>query len=137
MADAPLSAPANGAAAVTLWTSSTLPALKAKTDAGKIRHILDAKRVAYEEVDLDAAPGRRPALEAGAAAAGAEPALPQLHVNGRFVGGADEVQEFEDWGELDALLRGVPPEEVAAASKAAAEAAAAEAAAAEAAAEVE
>lgn len=36
-------------------------------------------------------------------------ALPQLHVDGRLVGVADSVQELEDWGELDALLRGEAP----------------------------
>lgn len=40
---------------------------------------------------------------------GGHAALPQLHVGGKLVGGADEVQELEDWGELDAVLRGETP----------------------------
>lgn len=35
--------------------------------------------------------------------------LPQLHVDGRLVGDADTVQELEDWGDLDYILRGETP----------------------------
>lgn len=38
------------------------------------------------------------------------PLQPQLHVNYKYLGNADEVQELEDWGELSYLLAGeVPP----------------------------
>lgn len=31
--------------------------------------------------------------------------LPQLHVDGRFIGGADRIQELQDFGELKPLLQ--------------------------------
>ncbi len=36
--------------------------------------------------------------------------IPQVHVNGVFIGTAEDLQESEDFGELDDLLRGVEPE---------------------------
>ena len=43
------------------------------------------------------------------AGSGGAGALPQLHINGTLVGDADAVQELEDWGDLDYLLRGETP----------------------------
>ena len=36
--------------------------------------------------------------------------IPQVHVNGVFIGTAEDLQESEDYGELDDLLSGVDPE---------------------------
>jgi len=36
--------------------------------------------------------------------------IPQVHVNGVFIGTAEDLQESEDYGELEDLLRGVDPE---------------------------
>jgi len=102
---------------VTLWTTSCVGTLKGRTDINKLKHILDAKKVEYEEVDLAQYHYRRQEMLAGSDGIDT---LPQLQVNGRFVGTAGEVQEFEDWGELNDLLRGVTLEEVTAASEAAA-----------------
>ncbi|KAL6771805.1 hypothetical protein ACKKBG_A27870 [Auxenochlorella protothecoides x Auxenochlorella symbiontica] len=88
---------------VVLYSTTSAATLKVKTDITKIRHILDAKKVPYEEVDLASTPERRASMLAGSEGL---LALPQLHVDGRLVGVADSVQELEDWGELDALLRG-------------------------------
>jgi glutaredoxin len=106
-------------ARVVLWFSSCATTLKGRTDVTKIKHILDAKKTEYEEVDLSDPRRRHRRLEMLGASEG-EPTLPQLHVNGRYIGTADDVQEFEDWAELDSLLAGVPPADVAAASVAAA-----------------
>jgi hypothetical protein len=38
--------------------------------------------------------------------------VPQIHVNGRFIGSAEAIQEHEDFGELDDLLKGVDPSDV-------------------------
>jgi glutaredoxin len=40
--------------------------------------------------------------------------LPQLHVNGRPLGTVDEIQEWEDWGELSKILGGASPGKLAA-----------------------
>lgn len=67
------------------------------------RYLLDAKRIPYEEVDLSLSPHRRPELVP--LADGTVP-LPQLLVDGVPVGSAEDVQEFEDFGELDGILAG-------------------------------
>lgn len=107
---------------VVLWVSSCATTLKGRTDITKIKHILDSKKTEYEEVDLSQLPHRRQEM---LDASDGVITLPQLHVNGQLIGSADDVQEFEDWGELNDLLAGVPLTEVVAASAAAAAASAA------------
>jgi glutaredoxin-related protein len=68
-----------------------------------------AKRVPFEELDLaDPVEGRawRARMLEAANLPPGPPVLPQLHAQGRYVGGGDDVQELEDFGELDAALRG-------------------------------
>jgi glutaredoxin 3 len=107
---------------VVLWISSCATTLKGRTDITKIKHILDTKKIEYEEVDLSLLPHRRQAM---LDASDGVITLPQLHINGHLIGSADDVQEYEDWGELNDLLAGVPLAEVVAASAAAAAATAA------------
>lgn len=97
---------------VVLYCTSVATTLKTKTDITKIKHILDAKRVQYEEVraadacealdqfanvwggqpraanpllqvDLTQQPGRREGMLADS---GGVKALPQLHIDGKLVG---------------------------------------------------
>ena len=51
---------------------------------------------------LDLEPERR--AEMMWANGGASAALPQLHVGGRYYGDAEQLQQLEDEGRLDALL---------------------------------
>jgi len=115
-----------------LYSSSCAATSKAKADIARIRRILVAKRVAFDELDLadpvegrvwrarmlaahgPATTGITAGATTGATAAGssfsaAALQVPQLHAGGAFVGGGDDVQELEDWGELDAALRGDLP----------------------------
>ncbi|KAL4422326.1 hypothetical protein ABPG75_008523 [Micractinium tetrahymenae] len=93
---------------VVLFSTSCAPTAKGKSDINRIKCLLDAKRVQYDEIDLAMEPQRREAMLAGSDGLRS---IPQLHVNGRYIGGAEELQEFEDWGELDDLLQGLTPEE--------------------------
>ena len=53
------------------------------------------------QVDLAMDPLRREEMVAGS---DGSRMLPQLHVNGKFVGDCDDIQELEDFGELSAVL---------------------------------
>ncbi|KDD72205.1 hypothetical protein H632_c3702p0, partial [Helicosporidium sp. ATCC 50920] len=95
-------------AAVCFYTTTSATTAKARKDITKIRHILDVKRVQYEEVDLTDRPERRMQMLEGSYGISV---LPQVHVNGKLVGLADGIQEMEDFGELTDVLKGMadPP----------------------------
>ena len=70
-----------------------------------MKQLLDMKRVPYEEVFLDIEPHRR---EDMLAITNGERKLPQLvnvARNLRVAGDAETMQEAEDFGELDDMLR--------------------------------
>jgi len=69
----------------------------------RAKHLLDVKGIAYEEYDitfggdkrdemLERAPGRT--------------TVPQIFIDGRHIGGSDDLHELERSGRLDALLTG-------------------------------
>ena len=68
----------------------------------RAKRLLDEKGVAYEEIDLMREPSRRQEMEARA---GGRRKVPQIFVDGRHIGGSDELAELDRAGELDALLR--------------------------------
>jgi glutaredoxin 3 len=63
--------------------------------------LLDEKGVAYEEYELNSMPGRR---EEMLSRAPGRTTVPQIFVNGRHVGGSDDLIELERRGRLDPLL---------------------------------
>ncbi len=69
------------------------------------KRLLEAKGVAYEEIDvtLDRAARARMLERSGGAAT-----VPQIFIDGRHVGGCDELYALEERGELDGLLQGRP-----------------------------
>ncbi len=67
----------------------------------RAKRLLRAKGVAFEEIDLWRQPQRRAEM---VARAGGRTTVPQIFVNGRHVGGCDELHALEARGELDALL---------------------------------
>ena len=68
----------------------------------RAKRLLDKKGVAYEEVDLMCEPSRRQEMQARA---GGFQKVPQIFIDGRHIGGSDELAELDRAGELDALLR--------------------------------
>lgn len=78
-----------GAPQIVLYASSCAGTLKVRSDIIRIKNLLDAKRVAYDEVDLAMEPHRREDMLAGSDGL---TTLPQLHVNGCSLGSADELQ---------------------------------------------
>jgi monothiol glutaredoxin len=65
--------------------------------------VLDSYNVAYESVNvLD-----DPAIRDGVKRYSNWPTVPQLYINGEFVGGCDIVREMHAKGELEPLIRAV------------------------------
>jgi glutaredoxin 3 len=65
------------------------------------KRLLDSKGVAYVEIDVDTDPAlRREMMER----APGRYTVPQVFIDGRHVGGFDDLVALDDTGELDALL---------------------------------
>ncbi|KNC51249.1 glutaredoxin 3 [Thecamonas trahens ATCC 50062] len=75
---------------------------KTKTDIRETRYLLDAKRVIYEEVDVSLMDDDERAEMWGKSGT---KTLPQVFVDDEYIGGYDELQELEEEGKLDAVLK--------------------------------
>jgi glutaredoxin 3 len=73
----------------------------------RAKRLLDRKGVAYSEVDLWQEPERREEMLRRAAG---RRTVPQIFIDGRGIGGSDELHALEFRGELDRLLNGAPAE---------------------------
>lgn len=69
----------------------------------RAKRLLKSKGVDYSEVDLWRQPARRDEM---IERADGRWTVPQIFIDGRGVGGSDELAALERNGELDALLRG-------------------------------
>jgi glutaredoxin 3 len=67
----------------------------------RAKHLLEKKGVAFTEVDLWQESERRPEM---VRRAGGRTMVPQLFIDGRSIGGSDELAALEASGELDRLL---------------------------------
>lgn len=67
----------------------------------RAKALLDRKGVAYREIDVDRDPNLRQQMMQRA---GGRRTVPQIFVDGRHVGGSDDLAALERAGELDALL---------------------------------
>ncbi|MDQ4088351.1 MAG: glutaredoxin 3 [Pseudomonadota bacterium] len=69
----------------------------------RAKRLLQAKGVQFEEYDITmGGPGRAEMLQR----ANGRTTVPQIFIDGRHVGGSDDLHELERNGELDALLKG-------------------------------
>jgi glutaredoxin 3 len=75
----------------------------------RAKRLLGRKRVPFTEIDLWQQSGRRAEM---LARAGGRTTVPQIFIDGRGIGGSDELAALEAAGELDRLLgaTGSPPE---------------------------
>lgn len=73
-----------------------------KTDISRVKQLLHIKKVDYEEIDLAMEPSRRSEM---LAASDGVSSLPQLHLNNKYLGDWDTLQDMEDFGELDTALK--------------------------------
>ncbi len=67
----------------------------------RAKALLNRKGVAYEEIDVDRDPNLRQQMMRRA---GGRRTVPQIFIDGRHVGGSDDLADLERAGELDALL---------------------------------
>ena len=65
--------------------------------------LLDEKGAAYEEYEVNTMPGKR---EEMLERAHGRTTVPQIFIDGRHVGGSDDLDELERSGRLDSLLEG-------------------------------
>jgi glutaredoxin 3 len=65
--------------------------------------LLDEKGAAYEEYELNTMPGKR---EEMLERARGRTTVPQIFIDGRHVGGSDDLAELERSGRLDPMLQG-------------------------------
>ncbi|WP_114392370.1 glutaredoxin 3 [Oleisolibacter albus] len=66
----------------------------------RAKRLLDAKGVAYEEIDIMAEPRRRPEMEQRSG----RHTVPQIFVDDQSLGGCDDIHALDKAGKLDALL---------------------------------
>ena len=67
------------------------------------RKLLKHKGVKFREIDVGHDPNLRAEMTRKA---GGRHTVPQIFINGRHVGGCDDLYALEEAGELDRLLRG-------------------------------
>lgn len=89
-------------AKVVLYSTSCASTLKMKTDISRVKQLLQIKKVDYEEIDLAVEPRRRSEM---LLASDGVSSLPQLHLNNKYLGDWDTLQDMEDFGELDTALK--------------------------------
>jgi glutaredoxin 3 len=66
------------------------------------KRLLSAKGAVFAEIDVAHDPSRRPEM---VLRAGGRRTVPQIFIDGRHVGGCDELHALDAQGELDPLLR--------------------------------
>jgi glutaredoxin 3 len=67
----------------------------------RARRLLDAKGIAYEEIDVDVVAGASQEMQARTGCT----SIPQIFINGEHIGGSDELQALDADGRLDLLLK--------------------------------
>jgi glutaredoxin 3 len=67
----------------------------------RAKALLEAKGVAFEEIDVTFSPDRRAEMKARA---NGRSTVPQIWIDGQHVGGSDELHALDQAGKLDPLL---------------------------------
>ena len=80
---------------VTIYTTPICPY------CAMAKRLLQAKSVAYDEIDVSRDPAQRAAMTQKA---GGLHTVPQIWIGERHVGGCDDLYALEQRGQLDALL---------------------------------
>lgn len=68
----------------------------------RAKRLLASKGVAFEEIDVDMDFAKRREMSARA---GGRTSVPQIFIDGKHVGGCDDLHALDRQGDLDALLR--------------------------------
>jgi glutaredoxin 3 len=83
-------------AEVTMYTTSWCPYCE------RARRLLRSKGVAFQEIDIEAAPEKRAEMQNRSG----RRTVPQIFIGDQHVGGSDDLHALESAGKLDALLSG-------------------------------
>jgi glutaredoxin 3 len=67
----------------------------------RARALLEAKGIAYTEIDVDLVPGAREEMMAR----GGGSTVPQIFIGGQPIGGSDELRALDAAGRLDFMLK--------------------------------
>ena len=67
----------------------------------RAKKLLESKGVSYQDIDVAAEPKRKPEM---IERAGGRTTVPQIFIDGRHVGGCDDLYALEAAGKLDPLL---------------------------------
>lgn len=67
----------------------------------RAKRLLERKGVPYREINVEADPSLRDQMTARA---GGRYTVPQIFIDGRHVGGCDDLHDLDSKGELDSLL---------------------------------
>ena len=84
-------------AKIEIYTTQTCPYCAAA------KALLRRKGAPFTEIDVGGDPGGRAAMTERA---GGRRTVPQIFIDGRGIGGCDDLHALEDAGQLDALLAG-------------------------------
>lgn len=84
-------------AEIEIYTWNTCPFCR------RAKALLDSKKVEYTEYDIT---GDEAARTKMAERTGGPKSVPQIFINGKHVGGCDDIHALNGTGELDALLAG-------------------------------
>ena len=71
----------------------------------RAKKLLTSKGVTYQDIDLGIQPARRPEM---IERAGGRTTVPQIFIDGRHIGGCDELHALDRDGKLDPLLAVTP-----------------------------
>lgn len=92
---------------VVFYTTSLRGIRRTHEDCCAVRAILRGLRVAVDERDVSMDAAYRGELQRLIGGKGKPVSLPQVFVRGRHIGGAEEVRQLHDAGEMARLLEGV------------------------------
>lgn len=67
----------------------------------RAKRLLEDKGVSFQEIDIMSNPERRPEM---IKRAGGRSTVPQIFIDGRHIGGCDDIYDLESEGKLDPLL---------------------------------
>jgi glutaredoxin 3 len=81
---------------ITIYTKGWCPYCVAA------KKLLDEKGAAFTEIDIEKKPGARAEM---VQKAGGRTTVPQVFINGKHVGGCDDLYALDDRGELELLLQ--------------------------------
>jgi glutaredoxin 3 len=73
----------------------------------RAKQLLEQKGVDYEEYEINSAPGKRDEM---LGRANGRTTVPQIFIDGRHVGGSDDLADLERGGRLDPMLQGADAE---------------------------